>query len=410
MAHPRVVAAACLVFAVPALARTQEFATDGSTRIIWQRVFASPLDDWVNHVVPTRDGHFVVAGFLNRDDQASDWRALLAKLTPDGRVVWQREHGAGTGVDAWWAVDEGTDGRFTTAGFTTRTGAGGIDALVGVHSSDGVLLREGSFGGSGYDRATDLAPADSGYVLAGFTERPAPHKRDVLLVKVDASGNEQWRRTYGGPENDVALYIERTADGGYVLSGTTGVDGDVDVLLMKVDRDGNEAWKRVVGAPGGNDIPHNVNVHRDGRIQVTGYTQSWGATVHDMLAITYSPTGEVLRHEVFGGPDDDRVMLSAIDDQGRNWMTGYTKSAGAGGWDVFVTRLDAYGAFEGGVTTIGGPADDNGTAILPLPDGSLLVAAYSGNLGHGRQDAVVMRLAAPQWREPAARFTRRRIR
>ena len=169
---------------VPALAKAQSFTTDGSTRIIWQQVFASPLDDWVNHVVPTRDGHFVVAGFLNRADEGSDWRALLAKLAPDGRVIWQREHGAGSGVDAWWAVDEGSDGRFTAAGFTTRIGAGGIDALVGVLTSDGALVREGAFGGSGYDRATDLARADDGYLLAGFTERPAPHKRDVLLTDI----------------------------------------------------------------------------------------------------------------------------------------------------------------------------------------------------------------------------------
>ena len=45
--------------------------------------------------------------------------------------------------------------------------------------------------------------------------------------------------------------------------------------------------------------------------------------------------------------------------------------------------------------TLGGPADDNGTAVLPLGAGAVLVAGYSLNLGPGRQDAFVARLTRP---------------
>lgn len=389
----------------PARSPAQTLESDGSSRVVWLRPFATPLDDWINQIVPSRDSNFLVVGFLNRDGTRSDWRSLIAKLDAQGTVLWSREHGAGGGVDAYWAVAEARDGRLATAGFTTRIGNGGIDGHHAVLTADGLVVRESAFGGPAYDRFTDIAPAaDGGYLLAGFTETDSAG-REVLVLKSGDDGIERWRRTYGGPGNDVALYLEGTADGGFVLTGTQ----DDDVLTMRLDREGNEVWTRVVGAPGGNDIPHALTIHPDGRIQIVGYTQSWGSTVHDLLALTLTPGGGVVRHEVFGGPDDDRAMSSAMDGHGRTWITGYTRSAGAGGWDIFLTRLDRDGSFEGFVTTFGGPGDDNGTAVLPLPDGSLLVAAYSTSIGPGRQDALLMRVTAPEWRVPHPRFTRRRI-
>jgi hypothetical protein len=375
------------------------FTGDGSSQVLWRQVFASPQEDWINDVISLPDGSVLAVGFLGRDDAAqrpSDWRALAARLGADGQVLARHEYGAGGGIDAFWAVQPSGE-RFGFGGFTTRIGGGGIDAWIAVTELDGTIVRENGYGGRGYDRATDIATAaDGGFVLVGQTDSFGAGERDVWLVKTDATGIEQWRKTYGGAGLDRGFYIERTGDDGFVIAGVTGRDGDVDVLALKVDRDGRELWRRVVGAPGGNDINHGLALHADGRILLTGYTQSWGARVHDMLAITLAPDGEVLRHEVFGGADDDRVMMARIDAAGRGWLTGYTKSAGAGGWDLFVARVDPSGVFEPFLATFGGPADDHGAAILPLADGTLVVAGYA-QLGSSGQDAFVMRIAAPRW-------------
>lgn len=302
------------------------------------------------------------------------------------------------------------DSLFAVGGFTTRIGHGGIDAYSAILTHDGYIIKENAFGDSRYDRATDIAPAlDGGFILAGFTEGDSTRKRDVLLIKINNGGIEQWRKTYGGPENDQALYIEPTTDGGFVLTGTTEHNTNTDVLFIKINQDGTEVWKQEVGTDGGTDIPHSLQIYPDGRIQAAGYTSSWNAAVNDMMAITLRPTGEVLRVEIFGGSEDDRVMMSHIDSSGRCWLTGYTKSAGAGEWDIFVTRLDSTGSFEGFVSTFGGSKSDYGTAILPMTDGSLLIGAYSENIGFGRQDALVMRVTQPNWSKTDPRFNKKRI-
>ena len=77
------------------------------------------------------------------------------------------------------------------------------------------------------------------------------------------------------------------------------------------------------------------------------------------------------------------------------WIVGQTASAGAGGSDLLLTSLDANGSFTGVATTIGGKEHDNGTAILPMGQDSLLLAGYSRNLGHGGQDAFIVKVNRP---------------
>ena len=78
----------------------------------------------------------------------------------------------------------------------------------------------------------------------------------------------------------------------------------------------------------------------------------------------------------------------------------------AGGQDLLLARLDSQGSFEPSAITIGGPADDHGTALLPLADGSILLAGYSRGLGEGGEDAFVLRLTRPAFDRPNAAFKR----
>ena len=58
-------------------------------------------------------------------------------------------------------------------------------------------------------------------------------EEDVLLLKTDGQGNEEWRKTVSkGYGNSV----QQTVDGGFIV---TGEDDNDDVLLLKTDGQGN---------------------------------------------------------------------------------------------------------------------------------------------------------------------------
>ncbi len=378
---------------------------DSSARLVWTRTFASPGDDWINDIVPLGDGRVLAVGFLGRVESGGDWRALAATLSENGTILSARDYGAGGGIDAFWSAVEEADGRRAFAGFTTRIGAGGIDAFALFTDAAGTVLAERAFGGGGYDRFTDLARAGGGYVFIGHSQAAGEERRRLFAVRTARDGRPLWQRIVEGEASISPLYIEAAADGGFVVAGGIGDD----LLVLKLDGEGGELWRRAVGTPGVPDVNHGLAVLPNGNIVVVGYSRSWGARDNDVLAVTLSPEGEVLRRELLGGADDDRPMLAKADSSGRVWIVGSTRSAGAGGRDMIVARLGPDGSFEPGVLTLGGAGDDVGTAVRPLADGSILIAGYSDALGGGGEDAVVARIASPRLDRPHPAFRRRAI-
>jgi hypothetical protein len=178
-----------------------------------------------------------------------------------------------------------------------------------------------------------------------------------------------------------------------IAGGVEEPDGDSQMLAMKVDAEGREVWRRTVGEAGRDDTNHGLALLPDGRAVLTGYSKSWDARDHDVVAALLSPSGEVEHIDMIGGPDDDRPITPKVDAHGNVWIAGYTKSAGAGGWDVLVTVYDPRRGFGNVFAAFGGTGDDNGTAVQPLPDGTLLVAGYSLNLSTPSPDAFVMRVS-----------------
>ena len=64
--------------------------------------------------------------------------------------------------------------------------------------------------------------------------------RDYWLLRLAENGDLLWETTHGGPQADVAWWIRQTADGGFIVGGTTastGAGGD-DIWLLKLAEDG----------------------------------------------------------------------------------------------------------------------------------------------------------------------------
>ena len=67
--------------------------------------------------------------------------------------------------------------------------------------------------------------SDGGYALAGYTNSFGAGNVDLWLIKVNATGDMQWNKTYGGAGQDQAFEVIQTQDGGYVMVGSTNSSG-----------------------------------------------------------------------------------------------------------------------------------------------------------------------------------------
>ena len=189
-----------------------------------------------------------------------------------------------------------------------------------IADSEGEERRERAFGGAGYDRFTDLAPAGDGYLFLGHSQLPGDMRRRLFAVRTDAAGRTLWERIIGGPDSLAALYVE-PADG-FVVAGGIVRDGRTDLLVINLDEEGRERWRRTIGTPAADDVNHGLAVLPNGNIVVVGYSRSWGARGNDILAVTLSPSGQILHQDMIGGADDDRPILAKSDGRGGVWVVG----------------------------------------------------------------------------------------
>src|SRR5690606_29481094 len=80
---------------------------------------------------------------------------------------------------------------------------------------------------------------------------------DYWIIKTDASGNKQWDKTIGGSSYDILCSAIQTSDGGYLLAGysASSISGDksenskggFDYWIVKMDASGNKQWDKTFG-------------------------------------------------------------------------------------------------------------------------------------------------------------------
>jgi hypothetical protein len=146
---------------------------------------------------------------------------------------------------------------------------------------------EKTFGGRGDDWGRSVQQtSDGGYIIVGSTESYGSGGRDVYLIKVDANGNMQWSKTFGGRRDDGGYSVQQTRDGGYIIVGytTSYGAGSYDVYLIKVDANGNMQWNRTFGGRG-YDWGYSVQQTSDGGYIIVGYTTSYGSGEADVYLI-----------------------------------------------------------------------------------------------------------------------------
>jgi hypothetical protein len=205
----------------------------------WIRKFCGPGLEEVSALASTPDNGYLIVGYSH--DGGSGYDVYLLKVASSGDSVWARTVGA-TGYDVGRAVVPTADGGFVIAGTVQSTGPYDRDVFLIKIDSAGSKIWARTFGGADDDEALDLAGTlDRGFIISGITDSPAGDY-DVYLLKTDAFGNVAWSKTYGGDRNDFGVSVTQTADGGYIVAGSTDYCApgrrERSVLLIKTDSRG----------------------------------------------------------------------------------------------------------------------------------------------------------------------------
>jgi hypothetical protein len=362
--------------------------------ITFTKTFGDRRRDRGINLLQTRDGGYAIVGYTGSLGAGQE-DVYLVRIDSLGRVLWSNTYG-GEGKDNGWAILETEDSGFLIAGFTNSFGAGEMDIYLVRTDAAGNMLWQRTYGGPKSEYGWAMArTTDGGFVLAGQTNSFGDGAEDGFLVKVNAQGEEIWRKTFGGPQEDRLFSIDQGADDGFILTGTTrsfgaANAGNRDLYLVKTNDSGEEAWTQVLGE-NQDDVGHSVRQTSDGGYVVTGYTKSFGAGNYDTWLIKTDESGQSQWQKFYGGTRDDRTIYGEQTEDGGYVLVGYTKSFESIGWDVFLVRTDSAGE----VTwhkTFGGAAEDTGYTVRQASDSGFVLTGETYSFGEGGGDMYVIKV------------------
>jgi hypothetical protein len=267
--------------------------TDENGDSLWAKSYQKERYCRASDIKRTADGGYIVAGSVQKNrPETNDF--LLLKTDSNGDSLWLRTYG-GEERDGAVAVLQTADKGYIVTGFTESFGQGSEDIYTVKTDSNGIMIWDTTYGGTGKDIAVDIIHAsDDGFMIAGYTNSYGAGYEDVYLIKINETGDTLWTKTYGGESSDYTRAIQSTTEGGYILAGNSNTYATeawgYDAYAIKTDENGDTLWTRVFGG-GSVDGFMNVEHTTDNGYVFVGYTHSFGAEGQDIYLIKTNELG-----------------------------------------------------------------------------------------------------------------------
>ncbi|QMU27907.1 GEVED domain-containing protein [Adhaeribacter radiodurans] len=280
----------------------------------------------------------------------------------------------------------------------------------------GVIITSGTQTyGSSYLQS--VITTNSGYLLGGRSNSLIGNDKtqgrrgnyDYWLVSTDNRGNKLWDKRYGGSGQEDLQVVVNTADGGYLLGGTSssGIGGDKtqasqggqDYWIVKISADGSKLWDKRFGG-NGNDVLKALVAAPGGGFILGGYSNS-GATgdktqasrgSNDFWIIRIDESGNKIWDRRYGGSDND-VFKSLVITLDGGFLLAGSSSSGIGGdksepaWggiqpDYWVIKVNSSGT-KIWDKRLGGKSSDELEALVATPDGGYVLGGLSYSFPEG---------------------------
>ena len=179
-----------------------KYDIDGN--LLWNKDIKFSKEGIFHSVKETKDRGFIIVGISDQNI----YDGLIIKCDKDGNLEWFKNWG-GSRLDEFNSVIETSDGDFIVVGNSNSTNAD--------------FINKGS--------------------------------HDAIIVKYDNKGNQEWIKSFGGSMNDYFELVIETSSGGYIAVGRSfSTDagftnkGSIDIITVKYDKDGNQEWIKGFGS------------------------------------------------------------------------------------------------------------------------------------------------------------------
>jgi gliding motility-associated-like protein len=357
-------------------------------------------------------------------------------------IQWQNTIG---GEDTDWVdiIELTSDGNYLSGGYSysnisrdkTENSRGSGDYWVfKIDDNTGGILWQKTIGGNNFDHLTSAKQtADGGYILAGYSSSSISGEKsensrggdDYWVVKLDTNRNIIWNKTYGGTGTDRLTSIIETADGGYLMGGSSDSNisgeksencrGNLDMWLIKINATGVISWQKTFGGSK-SDWVESIIQKPNGDYVLAGSSHSniSGEKTEDSYGLgdywilKINPSGTIVWQKTIGGNNGDYAKSIVTTSDG-NYIIGGDSTSNISGdknqntitnsTDIWLVKINDNGQLLW-QKNIGGNSTDTFENLRLTPDNGIILAtmSYSGISGvktessRGERDYWIIKL------------------
>ena len=355
---------------------------------VWTRLYERELDQEAHACVRTPEGEFVLTGTMGN---YPDYDVYVMCIDGAGDTLWTSVYGSDerdTASDLVMTSDRG----WLVGGYVYRGGLDGDIFVMKLDSTGWLEWQEEYDAGSWELGGGILSTPDGGYLITGITWGFGAGLGDMLIIKIDSTGNELWRRLYGWPYNDSIADAILVPEGGYLFVGSSNVEwANRDGILLRTDEWGDSLWSRTYGGAGDDDL-YTITAHSEGGYLLSGQLSTYANyNSADVWIIRVDETGNTIWERTYGGEYNDYPFAHIQTPDSGFIFVGSTQSFQVGGTKMYVVRTDILGDTLW-TRIYGSDVFVKARAVELAPNGDYLIAGYSESGYYGSYDICALRL------------------
>lgn len=321
--------------------------------IQWDHTYSSSApdgNDGGNEVFYKNNFLYVLGDTRNAANTSSDI-ILMKRNASTGALIWSKTYnGQGNSADHSYSMAIDLADNIYVCGMSQVQSVDFEMVLIKFNSSGGQQWAHTS-GGPGFDRGIDVAVDNSGNVYMCGREEINNYFAHIATLKFQPDGTQMMYEILenGVDSSDGAVKIAIDAQGnvytmGYVTSQNQGLNG----AIIKYNPAGIPVWVRYYnGASNGDDYLRDMKLDAAGNIYLTG-TSFNTATQNDYITVKYNSAGTKLWESRYIGNyvnGNNSAYSMALDAAGNVYVTGASFET-ATGTDIVTVKYNSAGAFQ----------------------------------------------------------------
>lgn len=231
---------------------------NSNAEIEWEKFIGSTSSNEQGAVVKKSPEGYIIAGNTDRFDEVTEnpkgtKDVYLVKIDDQGNVEWDRNYGADQTdyasdliVHYYGYLVVGTSNSFL------ENGQGLNDILLIKTNFSGIETHKYTYGSIYNDYGNSVIEVGDGYVFTGSVENINGNNADIYVAKVDKDDllDIIWNESFGSTLYDQGFDIVENFAGLTVVGSYEVSNGTTAAYFLNTDNDGNELLHNIIGSYG----------------------------------------------------------------------------------------------------------------------------------------------------------------